>query len=60
PLINMSKGEIIKKGATELGLNYGLSWSCYDPTPNDTPCGKCDSCIYRAKGFKQAGIKDIP
>lgn len=57
PLINMSKGQIIKKGM-ELGLDYGLSWSCYDPSSDGSPCGRCDSCIYRAKGFKEAGIED--
>jgi len=58
PLINMSKAQIIKKGTIELGLDYGLSWSCYDPTVDGLPCGKCDSCIYRAKGFKEAGVID--
>lgn len=84
PLIAMKKSEIIKKGV-ELGLDYSLTWSCYDPLPapagvqrskfkiknyrvNNTghrvpgsgliPCGRCDSCLFRAKGFTEAGIKD--
>lgn len=84
PLISMRKSEIIKKGI-ELGLDYGLTWSCYDPQPQKTkkrrsgmknyekgnsepltlnsgtvfmPCRRCDSCIFRAKGFRDAGIRD--
>lgn len=63
PLIDMSKADIIRKG-TELGVDYSLTWSCYDPQPGRapggvyTPCGGCDSCRFRAKGFKEAGIKD--
>jgi len=57
PLIQMTKAEIIKKGL-ELGLDYSLTWSCYDPTPEGLACGLCDSCQLRLKGFKEAGCKD--
>lgn len=80
PLITMTKAEIIKKGS-DLGFDYSLTWSCYDPQEiraevrkcrsaekktykfsifrdSYVPCGKCDSCIFRTKGFKEAGIKD--
>jgi 7-cyano-7-deazaguanine synthase len=75
PLIMMKKSEIIKSGI-ERGLDYSLTWSCYDPQPKKgksekvrvksaetqeaefVPCGRCDSCIFRAKGFQEAGIED--
>ena len=57
PLIAMSKAEIIRTGAA-LGLDYGLTTSCYDPGPGGRPCGRCDSCQLRAKGFAEAGIAD--
>jgi len=75
PLISLKKSEIIQKGM-ELGLDYSLTWSCYDPQPrkgqrakgkgqsyktkfpNLIPCGRCDSCLFRAKGFQEAGIED--
>ncbi len=57
PLIHLSKGEIIKQGV-ELGIDYSLTISCYDPDSNGRSCGRCDSCLHRKKGFKEAGIKD--
>lgn len=58
PLLYLTKSEIIKKGI-ELGLDYSLTWSCYDPQGEPPkPCLRCPSCIYRLKGFEEAGIKD--
>ncbi|HEX2896947.1 MAG TPA: 7-cyano-7-deazaguanine synthase, partial [candidate division Zixibacteria bacterium] len=57
PLINFTKAEIIKKG-TELGLDYSLTISCYDPIDGDLACGECDSCLLRKKGFLEAQISD--
>jgi len=57
PLIRMSKAQIIQAGL-KLKVNYGLTHSCYDPRSKGRPCGKCDSCLLRAKGFKEAGSKD--
>jgi 7-cyano-7-deazaguanine synthase len=72
PLVSMKKAEIIKTGRKH-GLDYSLTWSCYDPQPLKVksealkvksdkealvPCGRCDSCVFRAKGFDEAGIKD--
>lgn len=57
PLINMSKGDIIKRGV-ELGVDYALTHSCYDPTVDGLSCGKCDSCRLRLKGFADAGLID--
>ena len=57
PLINLTKAEIIKLG-TSLGVDYSLTSSCYDPTPQGKACGTCDSCRLRLKGFAEAGIKD--
>jgi len=57
PLIDMTKAEIIRKGL-DLGLDYGLTHSCYDPLPSGTPCGRCDSCVLRARGFLEAGVID--
>lgn len=57
PLITLTKAQIIRRGI-ELGLNYALTHSCYDPAPDGRPCGRCDSCALRAKGFAEAGIPD--
>ncbi|MCK4905885.1 7-cyano-7-deazaguanine synthase QueC [bacterium] len=57
PLINMSKAEIIKKGI-KLGVDYSITHSCYNPARNGVACSKCDSCLLRQKGFKEAGIRD--
>jgi 7-cyano-7-deazaguanine synthase len=57
PLIAMMKSEIIRKGI-ELGVNYALTWSCYDPALDGRACGLCDSCQLRRKGFKEAGLDD--
>ena len=57
PLIHMTKAQIILKGV-ELGVDYGLTHSCYDPTDEGLSCGLCDSCILRQKGFMEAGIID--
>jgi 7-cyano-7-deazaguanine synthase len=57
PLLEMSKAEIIRRGL-ELGVDYGLTWSCYDPTPPGIACGRCDSCQLRRKGFAEAGLDD--
>lgn len=57
PLIQMSKSEIIRKGVS-LGIDYSLTHSCYDPSEDGGACGRCDSCLLRKKGFKEAGIPD--
>ncbi len=57
PLISMTKGEIISKGL-ELGVDYSLTHSCYDPDNAGNACGRCDSCIIRLKGFQEAGTAD--
>jgi 7-cyano-7-deazaguanine synthase len=57
PLIELSKGDIIRRGLA-LGLRYELTTSCYDPSPEGRPCGHCDSCALRAKGFREAGVVD--
>ena len=57
PLIDLTKSEIIHLGA-ELGVDYGLTHSCYDPDEVGRPCGSCDSCLLRAKGFAEAGMGD--
>ena len=57
PLINMTKAEIIRRGVG-LGVDYGLTHSCYDPDAAGRSCGRCDSCLLRLKGFAEAGLKD--
>ena len=57
PLQHMTKADIIREAA-RLGLDMGMSWSCYDPAPGGLHCGLCDSCRLRAKGFDEAGIAD--
>lgn len=57
PLIAMTKAQIIRRG-TELGVDYGLTHSCYDPDSTGKPCGQCDACILRSKGFIEAGLVD--
>ncbi len=56
PLIEMTKAQIIRCGLA-LGVDYGLTFSCYDPTPGGQACGGCDACLLRAKGFAEAGVK---
>jgi 7-cyano-7-deazaguanine synthase len=53
----MTKAQIIQRGVA-LGLDYGLTHSCYDPLAQGAPCGRCDSCVLRARGFDEAGVKD--
>jgi 7-cyano-7-deazaguanine synthase len=57
PLLEWSKADIIRRGLS-LGLDYALTHSCYDPQPDGRPCGRCDSCVLRAKGFAEAGAID--
>ncbi len=57
PLIDLTKAQIIKRGI-DLGVDYSLTFSCYDPESDNRPCGHCDSCLLRAEGFRQAGITD--
>lgn len=57
PLLQMSKADIIRKGSA-LNVDYGLTVSCYDPSPDGAACGHCDSCLLRKKGFIAAGVSD--
>jgi 7-cyano-7-deazaguanine synthase len=57
PLLPLTKAEIIRRGV-QLGLNYALTHSCYDPAPDGSPCHRCDSCVLRARGFAEAGVAD--
>ncbi len=57
PLVRMSKADIVRRGVA-LGLDYGLTHSCYAPDPSGRACGRCDSCRLRARGFAEAGVVD--
>ena len=57
PLKDMTKADIVREAGV-LGVDLSLTWSCYDPTPAGRPCGECDSCRLRAKGFAEAGVTD--
>ncbi|MEO8077108.1 MAG: 7-cyano-7-deazaguanine synthase QueC [Acidobacteriota bacterium] len=57
PLLRLSKADIVRRGEA-LGLRYELTHSCYDPAPSGQPCGRCDSCRLRARGFQEAGVED--
>src|SRR5882724_1377643 len=57
PLIRLTKAQIVQRGA-ELGVDFGLTWSCYEPQPDGRACGLCDSCLLRQKGFAEAGLCD--
>jgi len=57
PLLRMNKAEIIRTGHS-LGVDFGLTWSCYEPTADGKACGLCDSCVLRRKGFAEAGLRD--
>ncbi len=57
PLLRLTKADIVRKG-TELGVDFSLTHSCYDPAPDGTACGKCDACLLRLKGFHEAGMND--
>jgi 7-cyano-7-deazaguanine synthase len=57
PLIHLGKAQIIRRGV-ELGVDYGMTHSCYDPDPQGRACGRCDSCLIRKKGFAEAGVAD--
>src|SRR5436309_5214319 len=57
PLIHLTKAEIIAQGAA-LGVDFALTLSCYDPTPDGAACGRCDACLLRRKGFDEAGLAD--
>jgi 7-cyano-7-deazaguanine synthase len=57
PLIHLSKAEIVKRGR-ELGVDYSLTSTCYDPAADGRPCGECDACQLRMKGFQENGLRD--
>jgi 7-cyano-7-deazaguanine synthase len=57
PLMKLTKADIVRLGHS-LGLDFSLTHSCYDPSPDGRPCGHCDSCLLRRKGFEEAGLED--
>jgi 7-cyano-7-deazaguanine synthase len=57
PLLRLTKGQIVALG-TELGLDYGITSTCYDPAPDGAACGRCEACVLRLKGFEEAGQPD--
>jgi 7-cyano-7-deazaguanine synthase len=57
PLVQLTKAAIVRLGAS-LGVDFGMTHSCYDPDPEGRPCGACDACLLRRKGFEEAGIED--
>lgn len=57
PLLRLTKAQIIRRGV-ELSVDYGMTHSCYDPTPAGLACGRCDSCLLRKRGFAEAGVPD--
>lgn len=57
PLARMTKADTIQAGLA-LGVDFGLTWTCYDPAPDRTPCGSCESCLLRRRGFQQTGVAD--
>ena len=57
PLITLSKREIVEQGVA-LGVDYGITRTCYDPSPDGAACGRCDACLLRLKGFREAGLED--
>jgi len=57
PLLSLTKGEIVRE-ASRLDVDLGLTLSCYDPSPAGAPCRRCDACVLRAKGFREAGLAD--
>jgi 7-cyano-7-deazaguanine synthase len=57
PLIHWTKAQIIRRGL-ELGVDYGLTSSCYDPAPGGAACGHCDACLLRLRGFAENGVAD--
>ena len=57
PLISLTKAEIVKKGM-ELGVDFSLTTTCYDPDPAGAACGECDACVLRLAGFEAAGVAD--